>query len=81
MKTSLLALAVIPLAFFVTGCGDACDDLADKLEDCGADTAGVTTEDCTDEQLTCAECLVDCLNDDCSNIAECAVDTCLNDCT
>ncbi|MBW2456045.1 MAG: hypothetical protein JRI68_16120 [Deltaproteobacteria bacterium] len=81
MKTSFIALLVVPFALFITGCGDACDDLADKLEGCdGFDTSTVQTDDCTDAQLTCAECLEGCLDDDCGNLMDCAVD-CQSDCT
>ena len=76
LKTVLMASAIMALAAFGTGCGNACDDLADKFEDCGGTDVGDgdTEAECTDEAEKLAECLVDCLNDDCSNLIDCNAD-------
>jgi len=94
MKASWLALVALPLALCIAGCeddrrdddddddDDACQELADKMiADCGADPGTMQTEDCTDAQLACAACLLDCLNNDCSNLVDCAGDTCVTDCS
>ncbi|MBW2454404.1 MAG: hypothetical protein JRI68_07830 [Deltaproteobacteria bacterium] len=91
MKTSLLTLLIGCLALSIPGCGDdsrdkdddddACEELGDKMvQDCGADPGTINTQDCTADQLRCADCLVGCLDQTCSNMTDCATD-CTNDCS
>ena len=84
-KTLLLASAFAALASMITGCGgDACDDAADKLEECG-----FTGGDSGDEDAECtgvSECAAECVNDaSCEDITSTdptsSYFTCIADCT
>jgi hypothetical protein len=66
-KSALLAAFMMSsVGAFATGCGNACDDAADKLKnDCGFPGDGVVVDECSDK----AECSADCVNDaSCSEI-------------
>jgi hypothetical protein len=56
MKRLLLAVMLGALA---VGCGNDCDDAVDKLEECGLDTSGADTDDCSGK----SECAAGCIND------------------
>lgn len=69
-KTGFIALALMGLASLVAvGCGgNACDDLADKFEECGyATTDGGDAEaECTEAAEKQAQCLLDSSEDICT---------------
>jgi hypothetical protein len=59
----VIALSLVMLGI---GCGNACDDAVDKLEECDiAESSGVDTDECGDKD----ECAADCIADaDCSEL-------------
>ena len=69
LKTALMAFAMGCLVVGGVGCGNDCDDAADRLA-AKADECGLTTTDggsetaesveCTEELGTAAQCLADC---------------------
>jgi len=59
MKMMLGTALVMMLGMGTMGCGDACDDAADKFEECFPDAE--TTEDGDAECTEQAECQADCL--------------------
>ncbi len=83
-KTGFIALAIIGLgAASMVGCGgNACDELADKFAACAdgsADGSGSAAE-CTDAQITCAQCFLDSGKDVCTELLDIAVD-CVDSCS
>lgn len=55
MASALMALAGV----FATGCGNACDDAADKLAECAGIPGGAEAEgECSEA----AECMAECIN-------------------
>ncbi len=54
LKTILLALSVAAIAAFGTGCGNACDEAADHIEECGGKVTGGDGE-CSDAAEAAAE--------------------------
>jgi hypothetical protein len=90
-KTGFIALALMGVgAVVAVGCGgNACDELADKFAACSSDTTSGTssasssgTAECTDAQITQAQCVLDSgadvcklftdpTGDDAMKIAEC----------
>jgi hypothetical protein len=86
MKLVTLATMIIfPLSLTVMGCGDACDDAADKFEECYPD---LPTGDDDDDDADCTgnvECLAECVNDaSCDDITAIppgeSYSTCVVDC-
>lgn len=68
-KTGFIALALMGLASIVAvGCGgNACDDLASALEDCGYETGGSDGDgECTEAAETYAQCVLDSGEDLCT---------------
>jgi hypothetical protein len=65
----MLAVGMMGLLAVVgTGCGNACDDAADHLEECGLSTGdGDGDGDCTDQAEAFANCIVD---KDCDSIKD-----------
>lgn len=62
LKNGLAIISIGFLAAFGIGCGDACDDAIDKLEECGVDTSGGDGDsdvDCSGDAEKFAECIND----------------------
>jgi hypothetical protein len=53
------AAALLALATFSVGCGNACDDAADKLEECGVPAASEGEGECTEAAEKIAQCVID----------------------
>ncbi|RLB50189.1 MAG: hypothetical protein DRI90_23920 [Deltaproteobacteria bacterium] len=72
-------MIILPLSFTVMGCGDACDDAADKMEECYPDATVVESGDvdCTGK----VECEAECINDaSCDDITSVPPATAYTDC-
>jgi hypothetical protein len=84
MKTAWIASALIIFGAFVVGCGgDACDDAADKLEECGfsGGDGGDADAECTEQAECVSNCIVDAECDDITSpTADSAYTKCLAGC-
>lgn len=77
MKNFVFAGALVALLGFGVGCGgDACDDAADKLEECAEQDPNVTVTRNDDAECNAqAECAADCVeNNSCEVINSSAAD-------
>jgi len=65
MKQTVFVGAIVALLGFGVGCGgDACDDAADKLEECAEDDPNVTVTRDDDAECTAqAECFANCVDE------------------
>ena len=59
-KIALMASAMLVLGGAMTGCGNACDDAVDHIEECSPEFKGYNaTDDCSGT----VECQAECIND------------------